>query len=177
MLNIPECPDVNMGFARRIYRLILLICFIWVALIILPPLFADLGGAFETISDYMYLAYSPICHQEEVRSFFIAGNPLGVCSRCTMIYLGFAFGALIYPLFRKVSNVNPPSLWLLFIPLAMIGADVLLDRTGVVSNTFLTRSFTGFLTGASLAFFIIPGFIRFFYEITAYFRHKERVRQ
>ncbi|MBX7043177.1 MAG: DUF2085 domain-containing protein [Ignavibacteria bacterium] len=176
MLNIPECPDVNIGFARRIYRLILFICFVWIALIVLPPVLANSGGVFATVSDYMYIAFSPICHQEEARSFYIADNPLGVCSRCTMIYAGFAFGVLIYPLFRRISDVNPPSLWFLLIPLAMIGTDVLLDRAGVVSNTFLTRSFTGFLTGASLAFFIIPGFIRFFYEITAYLRQKERVR-
>lgn len=176
MLQVPQSPDVSMVFARKIYRLILIISVFWLLLIILPPLLSMAGGFFEVLSDYMYIAFSPICHQEEARSFTLSGLPLGVCSRCTMIYAGMAAGVIAYPFSRRLSNVNPPSLLFLLIPACLLFADVLFDSTGVFRNTFLTRSVTGFIIGAALSFFLIPGFIRFFFELVTFFNGKQRAR-
>jgi uncharacterized membrane protein len=174
MFKVPDSPDVNIVFARRIYKLILLLSVIWLTLIALPPLLAAMGGLSDTISTYLYLAFSPLCHQDESRSFTIGGYPLAVCSRCAMIYAGFFAGVVSYPGFRRISNVNPPSLWFLFVPLAALALDVALDFFGIFSNSFLTRSVTGFVMGFGLSLFIIPGFIRFFYEVASYFDKKAR---
>jgi hypothetical protein len=120
MLNIPEAPDVDIRFARRIYRIILFSTLAWLILIMLPPLFIQFGGVFEKISSYVYFAFSPLCHQEEARSFSIAGSQIAVCSRCSMIYGGFAAGVLAYPFIRRISNINSPPLWMLVIPAVLL---------------------------------------------------------
>ncbi len=172
MLKIPQAPDVDIRFAQKIYRLILISSFVWLFLIILPPLLMQLGGVFEKFASYIYLAFSPLCHQEEERSFSLAGFQLAVCSRCTMIYAGFFAAVVAYPMFRRLGNINTPSLWLLIIPLILLALDVIIDNAGIFRNTFVTRSITGFAIGFALTFFLIPGFIRFFYEVTSFFRSK-----
>lgn len=172
MLNIPEAPDVDIRFARRIYRIILFSTLAWLTLIMLPPLFIQLGGVFEKISSYIYFAFSPLCHQEEARSFSIAGSQIAVCSRCSMIYAGFAAGVLAYPFIRRISNINSPPLWLLIIPVLLLVIDVVIDNAGILKNSFLTRSVTGFAIGFALTFFLIPGFIRFFFELSTFFGNK-----
>ncbi|MDP9262857.1 MAG: DUF2085 domain-containing protein [Acidobacteriota bacterium] len=39
--------------------------------------------------------FSPVCHQDPARSFWIFGAPMAVCARCLGIYLGAAVGAWI----------------------------------------------------------------------------------
>ena len=39
--------------------------------------------------------FSPVCHQDPARSFWLFGAPLAVCARCLGIYLGAAAGAWI----------------------------------------------------------------------------------
>ena len=172
MLNIPEAPDVDIRFARRIYRIILFSTLAWLILIMLPPLFIQFGGVFEKISSYVYFAFSPLCHQEEARSFSIAGSQIAVCSRCSMIYGGFAAGVLAYPFIRRISTINSPPLWMLVIPAVLLVLDVVIDNAGIFRNSFLTRSVTGFAIGFALTFFLIPGFIRFFFELSTFFGSK-----
>jgi uncharacterized membrane protein len=167
MLNIPKAPDVDIRFARRIYRLILISSLVWLSLIILPALLMQFGGMFEKISFY---------HQEEARSFSIAGSQLAVCSRCSMIYAGFAAGVLAYPVFRRITNINSPPLWLLIVPAILLVLDVVIDNAGIFRNSFVTRSVTGFAVGFALTFFLIPGFIRFFFELTSFFGNKAGAR-
>jgi uncharacterized membrane protein len=176
MLNIPKAPDVDIRFARRIYRLILISSLVWLSLIILPALLMQFGGMFEKISFYLYFAFSPLCHQEEARSFSIAGSQLAVCSRCSMIYAGFAAGVLAYPVFRRITNINSPPIWLLIVPAILLVLDVVIDNAGIFRNSFVTRSVTGFAVGFALTFFLIPGFIRFFFELTSFFGNKAGAR-
>ncbi|MFZ1461597.1 MAG: hypothetical protein WAU38_12445, partial [Ignavibacteria bacterium] len=65
-----------------------------------------------------------------------------------------------------------PSVIYLFIPAILLFLDVLLDIAGVVKNSFFSRSATGLLTGFVLPFFIIPGFVKFFYEVNSFLRNK-----
>ena len=39
--------------------------------------------------------FSVVCHQDPARSFWIAGAPIAVCTRCLGIYLGAVAGAWI----------------------------------------------------------------------------------
>ena len=172
MLKIPQAPDIDIRFAQKIYRLILILSFVWLLLIVLPPLFMQLGGVFEKIASYLYIAFSPLCHQEEDRSFSLSGFQFAVCSRCTMIYAGFFAAVVVYPMFRRLGNINTPTLWLLIIPLILLALDVIFDNAGILSNTFITRSITGFAIGFALTFFLIPGFIRFFFEVFSFFGKK-----
>lgn len=165
-------PEIDRRFALRIYIIILIFSILWTVLLFLPPLLFSPGSFSEGAAEVIYRIYSPLCHQEESRSFLIGGIPMAVCSRCTMIYAGFAAGVAAYPFIRRPGNINPPPLYLLAVPLALIISDAGLDKLGILKNTFVTRTITGFLSGFSLSFFVVPGFIRFFYEVTTFFGGK-----
>lgn len=147
-----------------IYCIILAVSVLWCSAILIAPYFANSEGFSKFISDSIYTFFSSSCHQIQSRSHILFGHKLGVCSRCTMIYFGFLAGVISYPFIRKLNNINLPSLFWLFIPLALMILDVGLDIADIHKNTFLTRDVTGFLIGLILPFFIIPGIIRVFYE-------------
>jgi uncharacterized membrane protein len=43
-----------------------------------------------------YLVGSLLCHQRPERSFFLWGSQMPVCARCTGIYFGAAFAAIVW---------------------------------------------------------------------------------
>lgn len=151
-------------YQKVIYSIILLIALVWCAGIIVAPFWAGSSGIKGNISDGIYSFYSKSCHQLDSRSHHLGEHKFGVCSRCTSIYFGFLLGVIAYPFFRKLSNIDLPSLFYLFIPVALMMLDVGLDLLDVQKNSFLTRDITGGIIGVVLPFFIIPGIIRVFYE-------------
>jgi uncharacterized membrane protein len=98
------------------------------------------------------------------RSFHIGLNKLGVCSRCTAIYLALLLGVIVYPFARKLNNIDLPSLVYLGIGVLLLILDAGLDIFDVLENTFVTREITGAIIGFVLPFYLIPGTIRVFYE-------------
>lgn len=151
-------------YQKVIYSVILGIGLLWCGGIITAPLLADSNGVTGKISETLYSFYSKSCHQLDERSFHIHEHKFGVCSRCTSIYFAFLFGTIIYPFVRRLSNIELPSIWLLFIPAGLLLIDVGLDIADVFKNTFITREITGAIIGSVLPFFIIPGTIRVFHE-------------
>ena len=83
--------------------------------------------------------FSPVCHQDPVRSFWVFGGPVAVCARCLGIYLGAAVGAWI----AAPRRVLLSGLALLA---ALNLADVLTEAAAWHGNWKLTR----FLLGAFL---------------------------
>jgi uncharacterized membrane protein len=84
---------------------------------------------------------------------------LGVCSRCTGLYVGFAVAALVYPLARSLKRTDTPSrLWLILatLPLAI---DFALGYFSIWQNTHLSRFLTGALLSSVAVFYIMPGLI------------------
>lgn len=167
-----ENEYIDSVFSKKIYLIVLILSAAWMILIFLAPYFSTTGETGEKISSFIYLFFSKVCHQNDDRSFHAFGHNLGVCSRCVWIYSGFFAGILIYPLIKKISNVKIPSLWYLIIPVAILGVDVLSDNLGIISNTFISRSVTGFLIGFVLVFFLLPGFLKFFYEVNLFLKNK-----
>ncbi|MDX2042148.1 MAG: DUF2085 domain-containing protein [Acidobacteriota bacterium] len=140
--------------ALSVYAGLVLIALGWLALIFGTPLLADSHGVLALI---FYRSFSAICHQMPERSFHLHGFPLAVCSRCTGIYAGFIVGLLIYPLVRNLRESEMPHrLWLILAALPVL-ADFGLDFVGLFDNTFVSRTATGALLGIVAAFFILPG--------------------
>jgi uncharacterized membrane protein len=164
--NYPEQKKT----ALKVYCVILIIAFIWNSAVILAPVFLKMGGIYTTISLFMYSAFSNTCHQEEARSFALVGNSLAVCSRCTVIYLSFFAGSIIYPFVKRLNNTTMPPLWLLFTVAGIMFFDAVSDLTGLYNNSFLTRSISGGLLGFVLTFYIIPGLINFVLEVKFFFK-------
>jgi uncharacterized membrane protein len=151
-------------YQRVIYSITLAISVIWCGGMLIAPLWAESGGALGAVSGFFYKFYSYSCHQIPERSYFIWEHAFGVCSRCTAIYLAFLVGVIIYPFVRRLSDIDLPSLFYLFIGVGALAIDVGLDMFDIHKNTFITRDISGFIIGIVLPFYIIPGTIRIFYE-------------
>jgi uncharacterized membrane protein len=142
------------------------IVFVWLALILVAPL--ALSSGFDAASAPIYNFFSYICHQIPERSLNIAGHQLAVCSRCFGVYVGLLTGMLIYPLWRRVDEIEPiPRFWL-FLSLVPITIDWSLTIFGIWENTHVTRFVTGLILGAACATFIVPALV----EIVRNISHK-----
>jgi uncharacterized membrane protein len=172
MAKFQNIPEADKTLARKIHSIILWLSFFWLLLIFLAPVFMELGGVFGKISTVIYIFFSKVCHQNDERSFHFLEHKLGVCSRCLWIYIGFFLGTALYPLKYKHNNTNPPPVWILITSLLILLADVILDISGILHNTFLSRSVTGFILGFVLPLYIVPGFVRFFHEVLSFLRKK-----
>ncbi|MBU7015015.1 MAG: DUF2085 domain-containing protein [Theionarchaea archaeon] len=124
----------------------------WCLVIALTPLMRD---RFPAASGFLYLFFSPICHQLPERSFYIVGHQLPVCARCTGIYLGAFVGSLI-------ASETPPSRWVLMVaifPLLLDGGTQLLFR----ESTNTLRLATGLAAGCVASFYVYAGLCRWNY--------------
>ena len=126
-----------------------------VSLIIVAPLAAASGH--NTVAGAIYYAFSPLCHQRPDRSYFIDGHKLGVCSRCTGIYFGFALTVLAYPLVRSLRTTTTPARKWLFLAALPLAIDFSLTLFGIWENTHTSRLLTGLLLGSVAVFYIMPG--------------------
>src|SRR5687768_419857 len=90
--------DVQVQFrkqANRVWAVTTTIVFVWLLLIVLPPIFAANG--FTGFSSPLYKFFSFICHHLSDRTFHLGEHPLAVCSRCFGVYFGLLVGLLIFP--------------------------------------------------------------------------------
>ncbi|MCJ7571005.1 MAG: DUF2085 domain-containing protein [Candidatus Thermoplasmatota archaeon] len=86
-----------------------------------------------------------LCHQKADRSFFINGNEMPFCTRCTAIWLGLAIG-LGFMTFYKI-NLDEKFIILIFIGLFPIGIDGFGQLFGLWESNNIIRVITGVLTG------------------------------
>jgi uncharacterized membrane protein len=128
-----------------------------VGLIVGAPIAQAYGH--PAIASSIYKTFSFVCHQIPDRSFHLAGHQFGVCSRCTGLYAGFAFAALVYPLARSLQRTDTPSrLWLILATLPLV-IDFALGYFSIWENTHLSRFLTGALLSSVAVFYIMPGLI------------------
>ena len=159
------------GQAVRVWLVGCGVVLIWALLIIVAPI-AKANGL-TGVSTPLYTFYGYICHQIPNRSFHIEGEQFGVCSRCFGVYFGLLFGYAIYPLWRRVDEVEPISRIWLFLSLIPIGVDWSLGVFGIWENTFTSRFITGTILGVACATFIVPATV----EITRNFTIRSRIKK
>ncbi|HET6979165.1 MAG TPA: DUF2085 domain-containing protein [Pyrinomonadaceae bacterium] len=126
-----------------------------VSLIVIAPLAA--AGGHSEVAEGIYRGFGIFCHQRPDRSYFIDGHKLAVCSRCTGLYVGFAFTLLIYPLVRSLRSAVTPPRKLLFLAALPLIVDFSLTFLGIWENTHTSRLLTGALLGSVTVFFVMPG--------------------
>jgi len=154
-------------FRRQAFKVWLIggaVVLVWVLLILLAPL-AKANG-FTQISAPLYHFFSYLCHQIPDRSFHIEGEQFGVCSRCFGVYFGIFAGFAIYPLWRKIDDIEPISRIWLALSVIPIGVDWALTIFGVWANTFTSRFVTGMILGAACATFIVPAIVEIARNLT-----------
>ena len=136
--------------ARFVWILTAAAVLLWVGSIVAAPLMN---------STPIYTFFSYVCHQIPERSLHISGHQMAVCSRCFGVYFGLFAGILIYPLWRRIDDIEPiPRIWL-FLSLVPITIDWLLTIFGIWENTHLSRLVTGFILGVACATYIIPALV------------------
>ncbi|MFZ1702186.1 MAG: DUF2085 domain-containing protein [Pyrinomonadaceae bacterium] len=152
--------DIAARFRRqavKVWVIGIAVVFVWTAAIILAPL-AKTGGL-TAVSSPLYSFFSLICHQLPDRSFHIAGEQFGVCSRCFGVYFGLLLGFAIYPLWRNITEIEPlPRFWL-FLALIPIGIDWSLTVFGIWGNNHASRVITGLILGLACSTFIVPAIV------------------
>jgi uncharacterized membrane protein len=157
--------------AWKVWTISLFAVFLWVLAIVLAPL-AKANG-FESLANGIYKFFSPICHQISERSFHVEAHPFAVCARCFGVYFGLFFGFAIYPVLRKIDEIEPlPRFWL-FLSMIPIAVDWSLGVFGIWENTHLSRFLTGLILGAACGIFIVPALVEIFRLTSQKFRHRK----
>ena len=148
------------GASRRaiaVWLFVSAIALVVVGLIVAAPFAQSLGH--PELASPIYKAFSFVCHQIPERSFHLSGHQLGVCSRCTGLYAGFAVAALVYPFARSLKRTDTPArVWLILAPLPL-AIDFALNYFGFWPNTHLSRFLTGALLSSVAVFYIMPGLV------------------
>ncbi len=157
----------------RLVSIVFLIFFIFAILQFLAPILTpansikDLSGL-SIISDnkediekvpfplnFIYNIGDRLCHQKAERSFFINGNQMPFCARCTAIWVGLAVG-LSFMIFYKI-KFDEKILFILLIGIIPLAIDGFGQLAGIWESTNLIRMLTGLLTGiaSGIAFGVI----------------------
>ncbi len=96
--------------------------------------------------------YGLVCHQRIVKTFFINGNRLLVCARCTGIYLGaLIFSLLSLFFFKKISL----GIKLLYVSLIPMLADVVFTTFRIYSYVKIIAFTTGIFFGSVVFIYIL----------------------
>ncbi|RLF62622.1 MAG: DUF2085 domain-containing protein [Thermoplasmata archaeon] len=97
----------------------------------------------------IYLIGDILCHQKKERSYFINGNQMPFCSRCTGIFLGFAIGMLASIILQKrICFSDKTVLFILVLMLPLI-IDGTMQLFGAWESKNIIRITTGTLTGVA----------------------------
>ncbi|MBK6750655.1 MAG: DUF2085 domain-containing protein [Acidobacteria bacterium] len=150
--------------AVRAWAVGLAVVLAFVLLIVAAPV-AKANGLAD-FSTPLYHFFSYICHQLPERTFHVAGEPFGVCSRCFGVYFGLFAGFVIYPLWRNIADIEPlPRFWL-FLSMIPIGIDWSLTVFGIWENNHVSRFVTGLILGAACATYIVPAIVEITRNLT-----------
>jgi len=136
---------------------------LWTALQFLAPMFLPQGSVVDltgttVIADNeeansempfpwnaIYSTGDSLCHQIAERSFFINGNQMPFCSRCTAIWLGLAIGLGVM-VFYKI-QLDGKFIFAIIIGLIPVGIDGLGQNFGFWESTNAIRVVTGLIIG------------------------------
>ena len=147
----------------KIISIIFIIFFLFTLFQILSPIFlpsntyTNLSGmvavsdnqeSIDSMSFPWNVAYifgDRLCHQKTERSFFINGNQMPFCTRCTAIFIGLVIGLIIIVLYKI--ELNERFILFIFISLVPIGIDGTGQLFGLWESSNLSRTLTGLFLG------------------------------
>ncbi|MCZ7601513.1 MAG: DUF2085 domain-containing protein [Melioribacteraceae bacterium] len=110
---------------------------------------------------FLYIFYSPVCHQNVDKLICVDNSCSLLCSRCVGIYLG-VFITSITLIFIAPKNIIPIKyLFILSIPLLL---DVIFVSLGIYNYSKLIALFTGFIFGSAAFYYFYNGIEIFLYE-------------
>lgn len=143
--------------AKTVWLVALFLILLWPVSMVSAPLLGSFG--YEGAANPIYRFFSFLCHQQYERSFHIYGWKFAVCARCFGVYFGLFTGFALYPLFRRLDNIQPPSRKWLALSTLPIGIDWTLGFLHIVENTHASRLITGMILGVACSIYLVPAFI------------------
>lgn len=121
------------------------------------------GGLFYQsgpwFSHWQHKAFVGLCHQDPLRSFWINGAPMAVCSRCLGIYTGFALMWIVFPVRTDwLESIAGLGKKIMLAVLLVNVADVVGNNLDFWENTLSSRYLMGSIIGTSAALVLGCGF-------------------
>ena len=125
------------------------------------------AAGYERTGLFLFLLYTPLCHQLPARSFYVLGYQVAYCHRCTAMYTSIvAAGLLFSALRRRLMPISLRAAGLLLLPMLLDGGTHLIDDAlglgfrgggdGVGSLNFALRMLTGLLVGVAVLLMLYP---------------------
>ncbi|HEX6981128.1 MAG TPA: DUF2085 domain-containing protein [Balneolaceae bacterium] len=110
------------------------------------------GGLFNQSGlwqfEWQHKIFQNLCHQNTLRSFWINGQPMAVCSRCLGIYIGFLAGWLLLPALAFIEFQAPSDVKTVLLGVILINLlDIVGNLLGFWQNTLVSRLVLGWLMG------------------------------
>lgn len=143
--------------AKKVWLVALLLVMLWPAVMVAAPILSAFGN--QSAAYPIYRFFSFLCHQQSDRSFHLLGYQFAVCARCFGVYFGLFFGFLVYPLLRRLDDIEPPPRFWLILSTIPIGIDWTLGIFHIVENTHASRFITGMILGVACSIYLVPAFI------------------
>ncbi len=125
-----------------------------VALASIAPLLKSSG--FGTMSQFVYLPYTLICHQRADRSFHLHGEKMAFCQRDLAIVLaavGMGFAFALIRRWGRLPDIRFTAVVAFAMPMALDGTTQLV---GLRESTPELRVLTGTLFSVGVAWFVLP---------------------
>lgn len=140
------------NFNNRIFSIRIIIFSL--ALIWLLGIFAPIRSFDILIALYPFqkILYSNVCHQNEMKSFFLNDIPLLVCARCTGIYSAVLLSSLFMLLCKKHIQVSFRQLIFFSIPMLL---DFIFVNISIYNYNKYLAMFTGALFGSAVFLYIL----------------------
>ena len=113
---------------------------------------------------FLYLFFSPVCHQNPMRSFTFDGYPWAVCQRCAGIYIGALILSLLPGLTSGMMSQPRMRRVLVFAASVPLLLDASLPVTGIWTNAPWSRFASGMIFGAMISTLLLSGVPQFFSE-------------
>lgn len=131
----------------------IILTIIW-AIILLGAITAPLLFSWNSkVGVFFYSALRPLCHQAEGRCYHINGYKMGLCTRCTGVFVGLTFFGWMAILIRPTREMKFTYFVLTLLPLAIDGAGNLLEIWSTGNNV---RFFTGIIFAFGIVFWTYP---------------------
>lgn len=146
--------------AKLVWGIALTFTLVWLVLIVAPAILHQLNH--QTAGGAIFSFFGALCHQMAERSFHIGEHQLAVCSRCFGVYFGLVAGLLVYPLWRRIDDIEPlPRKWLL-LSIVPMGIDWSLTIFDIWENNHASRFITGLILGVACSTYILPALVEIF---------------
>lgn len=103
-------------------------------------------------SNWHFIFFEKVCHQDPLRSYSLNGLSMAVCARCLGIYITVFAGMVLMPLnARWISSSRRVNIYILSAAIGLNALDVLSNALSLYSNTLNSR----FILGAFFGFAVV----------------------